>query len=43
MGSVAQEVNSGNPVMVRLLNEAVRIHDILGNLPADVRARVVVG
>jgi hypothetical protein len=41
--AVPQEVISGSPVMVRLLNEAVRIHDVLAGLPAEVRARVVTG
>jgi hypothetical protein len=33
--AVPQEVISGNPVTVKLLNEAVRIHDILGSLPSN--------
>ena len=40
---VPQEVISGNPAMVTLLNEAVRIHDILDSLPAAVRAKIVTG
>lgn len=38
---VPQEVISGNPVAVKLLNEAIRIHDILGSLPSELRAKIV--
>jgi V8-like Glu-specific endopeptidase len=37
---VPQEVTDGRPVTVTVLNEAIKIHEILNNLPTNVRQRI---
>ena len=39
---VPQEVISGAALSVKILNEAIQIHDILADLPADLRQRIMV-
>lgn len=39
---VPQEVIDGQPVAVTVLNEAIEIHSVLNDLPADVKQRIVV-
>ena len=38
---VPQEVIDGQPVTVTVLNEAIEIHSVLNNLPADVKQRIL--
>lgn len=40
---VPQEVIDGQPVTVTILNEAIAIHAVLADLPAEVRAKVAAG
>jgi V8-like Glu-specific endopeptidase len=38
---VPQEVLGGEPITVTLLNEAIQMHDILNDLPKDVKQRII--